>query len=233
MNRNKRDKLGPGPCEWAERLAKRTHCPMDEAHMQKSKQEPEKITTTAKDIFRIKGEPLYEGKGKNSNLTYSKRDTNKIVNSHVGAQHTAVEKLNQDTIPECTQNKEYSGLNKPKLRDHERAVVGGNKPQMRRENKHRRQELRAEQQITSPWTKYEGQMESTPPTNHAECPPHRNSIHRVRPGNIQRHNYQRSGHHSDAQQKQESHGRERRSRRPLLEDLTGRPSHPRHYNTLH
>ena len=47
---------------------------------------------------------------------------------------------------------------------------------MRRENKQRRQELRAEQSITSPWTKYEGLMDPTPPTNHAECPPHRNSM---------------------------------------------------------
>ncbi len=93
------------------------------------------------------------------------------------AQHTTVEKLNQGTTPECVQNKEYSGLNKPKLKDHDRAVIGGDKPQIHQEKKNRRQELRAEQPIiTSPWTKYEGQIESTPPTSYAKCPPHRNSM---------------------------------------------------------
>ena len=55
-------------------------------------------------------------------------------------------------------------------------VLSEAKKQMHRENKQRRQALRAEQTLISPWTQYQGLVDTITPTDHTACPPHRNSM---------------------------------------------------------
>jgi hypothetical protein len=70
----------------------------------------------------------------------------------------------------------YLGLNQPRLVATDNAVLEEDKAKMRKENKHRRQALRAAQAITSPWTQYQGKMTSKTPTDYSACPPHHNSM---------------------------------------------------------
>ena len=66
----------------------------------------------------------------------------------------------------------YAGLNQPRLLASNSVALGEAKNQMQRENKQRRQVLRAEQPLIFPWTQHQGLMDTITPTDHTACPPH-------------------------------------------------------------
>ena len=168
--------LGPTACVWAAKLSQRNRCPVDAAEMkahQGKRVEPQKVNIPDED-FQIIGEPLYGGKGKRSGLTNNQCDFQPLdTRDHAGGQPSpsTIRNIEISAKPERAA---YAGLNQPKLQSSNSIVLGEAKNQMRRENKHRRQALRAEQPIISPWTQHQGLGETITPTDHTTCPPHRN-----------------------------------------------------------
>ena len=61
----------------------------------------------------------------------------------------------------------YPGLNQPRLLESNSVMLGEDKTQMRRKKKQCRQPLWAKQLLASPWTQYQGMMETLNSTNHA------------------------------------------------------------------
>jgi hypothetical protein len=123
----------------------------------------------------LKGEPLYGGKGKSSDLTSNHSDTVSLVTVHAGDQPT-IGNEPDIALTNPIDVEGYASLAHLRLRATQTVVLGEDKVQMRRENKQRRQALRAEQPVISPWTQYQGMMKSSTPTDHSACPPHQNSM---------------------------------------------------------
>jgi hypothetical protein len=168
--------LGPTACMWAAKLSQRNRCPVDAAEMkahQGKGAEPPQVNIPDDD-FQIIGEPLYGGKGKRSGLIYNQCDFPlSDTRDHAGGQPSP------STITDIVSSADletaaYAGLNQPRLQSSNSVVLGEAKKQMRRENKQRRQALRAEQTLISPWTQHQGLGDTITPTDHTACPPHRN-----------------------------------------------------------
>ena len=170
--------LGPTACMWAEKLSQRNRCPVDAAEMkahQGKGVEPQRVNIPDED-FQVKGEPLYGGKGKRSGLIYNHCDFHPLdTHKHAGGQPSP-STITDTAFSEVSETTAYAGLNQPRLQSSNSVVLGEAKKQMRRENKQRRQALRAEQTIISPWTQQQGLMDTVTPTDHTACPLHRNSM---------------------------------------------------------
>ncbi len=139
--------LGPRPCAWAAKLERQTRCPIDAAEAKGHKPAvAEPIPTRSERIFKLSGEPLYGGK---------------VV---------------QGDEREPAEGNAFEGLRQPRLQETKGVVCGEDKTIMRKENKRKRQELRAEQPLTSPWSSYEGETPAERPTDHSARPPYRNSM---------------------------------------------------------
>ena len=168
--------LGPTACMWAAKLSRRNRCPVDAAEIQAYQGkgvEPQNVNIPDED-FQIVGEPLYGGKGKRSGLIYNQCDFPPLdTRDHAGGQPSpsTIMDIEINSHPE---REAYAGLNQPKLQSSNNIVLGEAKKQMRRKNKHRRQALRAEQPLLSPWTQHQGLGDTITPTDHTACPPHRN-----------------------------------------------------------
>ncbi len=132
------------------------------------------IITNCDRIFKLSGEPLYGGKGKHSYLNSKECDTVSDV--------PCIEEAS-DGDPDAQGNEQrpptgnaFKGLRQPRLQGTQAVVCGENKTIMRKENKRRRQELRAEQPLVSPWSYYEGKTPTECPTNHSARPTYWNSM---------------------------------------------------------
>jgi hypothetical protein len=167
--------LGPLACTWAAKIKRRNYCSADavETKAQGKGMEPPQATIPDKQ-FRLTGEPLYRGKGKRSSLIYNHCDIVPPVHDHAGG-HLRPGKMNDTPLTGNSGTGTYAGLNQLLLVS-DSVVLGKDKMQMRRKNKQWQQALRAEQPLISPWTRYQGMMETLKPTNHATCPPHQNSM---------------------------------------------------------
>ena len=147
--------LGPTACVWAAKLTKGNHCPVDaaETKAQGNGVEPQRVTKPDND-FQVKGETLYGGKDKCSGLTYNHCDIDPPNTcNHAGGQPSS----GTFADPESNEGPETTvcaGLDQPRLLASNSVVLGEAKNQMRRENKQRRQALRAEQPLISPWTQH-------------------------------------------------------------------------------
>jgi hypothetical protein len=160
---------------WAAKLERQTRCPIDAVEATGKGPivvEPPRTTTNER-VFKLTGEPLYGGKGNRSGLTSNNRDT-ALSGVCIDAEDIS-QPDNHDDNQVLIGNK-FKGLQHPCLQGTKRVVQGEDKTIMRRENKLRRQELRAEQPLISPWTRYEGEAPAICPTDHTACPPHRNSM---------------------------------------------------------
>ncbi len=142
-------------------------------------QKPEKGTgvepqhTTAEDKqFKLTGETLYGGKGKRSSLIINHCDSEPHFCDHA-EDHTRREPTEDARMAE---REPFTGLKQPRLLATDTIVLGEDKTLMQQENKQQHQALWAAQPIVSPWTQYQGRMDSESPTNHAACPPHCNSM---------------------------------------------------------
>jgi hypothetical protein len=105
-------------------------------------------------MFKLTGEPLYGGKGKRRGLTSNDRDT------ALSGVCIDVENISQPDKHDDNQvsiGKKFKGLQQPHVQGTKSVVRGEDKTIMRLENKLRHQELRAEQPLISPWTRYEGE----------------------------------------------------------------------------
>jgi hypothetical protein len=119
--------------------------------------------------FKLMGEPLYGGKGKHSGLIYNHCDIVPTVHDHVEGQPRPGE-MNGTPLTGNPGTGPYAGLNQLLLAS-DSVVLREDKMQMRHKNKHQWQALRAKQTLISPWTRYQGMMETLDPTDHANCPP--------------------------------------------------------------
>jgi hypothetical protein len=102
--------------------------------------EPPRTTNTATENFTLKGEPLYGGKGKSSDLTSNNCDTVSLITVHAGDQPT----IGNDPDIALTNPIDvegYTGLAQPCLHATRTVILGEDKVQMHRENKQRRQAL--------------------------------------------------------------------------------------------
>jgi hypothetical protein len=200
--------LGPTACVWAAKLAQRNCCPVDAAKTkaQGNRVEPQRVTTLDDD-FQVKGEPLYGGKGKRSGLTYNHCDIDPPDTcNHAGGQPSSGT-IADPASGENLETTAYAGLDQPRLLSSNSVVLGEAKSQMRRENKQRRQVLRAKQPLISPWTQHQGLMDTITPTDHTACPPHRNPCAQMgERSNTPWPICSRNGPHLGAPHKQASHG---------------------------
>jgi hypothetical protein len=130
-------------------------------------------TTSNERVFKPTGEPLYGGKGKRSGLTSNNRD---IALGGVCIDVEDISQLDKHNDNQVSIGNKFKSLQQPCLQVTKSLARGEDKTIMRRENKLRRQELRAEQPLISPWTHYEGEAPSICPTDHTACPPHQNSM---------------------------------------------------------
>ena len=127
----------------------------------------------------------------------------------------------------------YAGLNQPRLQSSNSVVLGEAKKQMRRENKQRRQALRAEQTLVSPWTQHKGLGDTITPTDHKACPPHRNfmcpnGLALQHPAAELLKEWPQSG----APHVPAHHGRRKRCGRQSPEVCTSQPDHPTQIHIL-
>ncbi len=129
----------------------------------------------ATENFTLKGEPLYGGKGKSSDLTSNHCDTVSLVTVHAGDQPMIGNEPNI-ALTNPIDVEGYAGLAQPPLHATQTVVLGEDKVQMHCKNKQCQQALQAEQPVISPWTQYQGMIKSSTPTDHSACPPHRNSM---------------------------------------------------------
>jgi hypothetical protein len=170
--------IGPTTCMWAAKLSQRNQCPVGTAEMkvqQGKGVEPQRVSTPGAD-FQVIGEPLYGGKGKNSGLIYNQCDCKRVdTREHAGRQPSPGASTDT-TINADPKTPAYAGLDQPRLQSFNSVVLGDAKKQMRCENKQRRQALRAEQLLISPWSHHQGLVDTITPTDHTTCPPHRNSM---------------------------------------------------------
>jgi hypothetical protein len=167
--------LRPLLCAWAAKLERQTRCPIDTAKATGKGPivvEPPRTTSNER-VFKLTGEPLYGGKGKHSGLTSNGRDT-ALSGVCIDAEDISQPDKHDDN--QVLIGNEFKGLQQPCLQGTKSVVRGEDKTIMWRENKLRRQELRAEQPLISPWARYEGEAPAICPTDHAACPPHRNSM---------------------------------------------------------
>jgi hypothetical protein len=135
--------------------------------------EPPRATIPDKQ-FKLTGEPLYGGKGKCGGLIYNHCDIVPTVHNHAGG-HLRPGKMKDTPLMGNPGTGTYAGLNQLLLASNS-VVLGEDKMQMRCKNKQQSQALQAKQLLISPWTWYQGMMETLDPTDHANCPPHQNSI---------------------------------------------------------
>jgi hypothetical protein len=165
--------VGPRACAWAAKIDKWQKCSVHAAEAKEQGKGVEPPWSTVDDKqFILTGELLYGGKGKRSGLTSNHCDNALILCDHAGEQPRP-EQTNDERV---ATTEFHPGLNQPRLVATDNVVLGEDKAKMRKENKHRRQALRAAQAITSPWTQYQGKMMSEMPTDHSACPPHCNSM---------------------------------------------------------
>ncbi len=82
---NKAEVLGQLMCTWAAKMDKKNWCPVDAAEMmaQGKGAKPQQATIPVKQ-FKLRGEPLYGGKGKRSGPIYNHCDTVSTVHDHGG-----------------------------------------------------------------------------------------------------------------------------------------------------
>ncbi len=170
--------LGPPACMWAAKLSQQNHCPVDAAEMKAhhgSGVEPQRVTTPVDD-FQVIGEPLYGGKGKSSGLIYNHCDCPPLdTRDHAGGQPSP-STITDSALSADPETPAYAGLNQPRLQSSNSVVLGNARKQMRRKNKQRRQALRAEQPLISPWSQHQGLVDTITLTDHTACPPHQNSL---------------------------------------------------------
>jgi hypothetical protein len=100
--------------------------------------------------FKLKGELLYEGQGK---------DNTKVNNDSYS--HTTKSTDEGHINTQCME-----GLQPPQLEESGDIVRGETKTLMQKENKHRKQKLKELQTVTTQWNTFEGKgdMNSPPPT---------------------------------------------------------------------
>jgi hypothetical protein len=138
--------LGPTTCMWAAKLSQRNRCPVDAAKMkahQGKGVEPQRVNIPDED-FQVKGEPVYGGKGKRSGLIYNHCDfLPSDTRDHAGGQPSP-STITDTALSDDPETAAYAGLNQPRLQLSNSVALGEAKKQKRRENKQRRQVLRAE-----------------------------------------------------------------------------------------
>ena len=130
--KQKADILGPVACTWAYKLEERTHCTVDAAESKSKVNWKEPKWVKEKDTkFKLTGETLYGGQGKNRPIIINQNELSNIQNKHKGQRedHTM-----HDIKPF------YDGLFQPRLNHIDKVISGHNKMKMRKENKQRRQE---------------------------------------------------------------------------------------------
>ena len=146
--KRKAEVLGPSACMWAAKLSQRNRCPVDAAEMkahQGKGAEPKRVNVSNEE-FQISGELLYGGQGKRSGLIYDQCDSHPLeTHDHVGNKETMPSTITDTACLADSETVVYAGLNQPRLQSSNNVVLGEDKKQMRRENKQRRQALRAEQ----------------------------------------------------------------------------------------
>jgi hypothetical protein len=128
------------------------------------------MSYNTRQTIQVDREPLYGGKGKCSGLIYNHCDIVPTIHDHAGG-HPRPGKMNGTPLTVNPGTGIYVGLNQPLLAS-DSVVLGEDKTQMHRKNKQQRQALRAKQPLISPWTRYQGMMETLDPTNHTTCPSH-------------------------------------------------------------
>jgi hypothetical protein len=96
--------------------------------------EPPRTTNTATENFTLKGEPLYGGKGKSSDLTSNHCDTVSLVTVHAGDQPT-IGNEPDIALTNPIDVEGYAGLAQPCLRATQTIVLGEDKVQMHCKNK--------------------------------------------------------------------------------------------------
>ena len=184
----------------------------------------------------MKGEPLYGEKGKHSGLTYNHCDIDPPDTCNHTRGHPSSGTFADAASKEDLETTVYSGLNQPRLLASNSVALGEAKNQMQRENKQRRQVLRAEQPLISPWAQHQGLMDTITPTDHAACPPHRNSMcpnPKWASAPTPRGRFaQGMGHIWVPHPKPASHGRRKRCGRQLPGVRTAQPDHPRQLHIL-
>jgi hypothetical protein len=141
--------LGPLLCTWAAKLEQQTRCPIDAVEATGKGPivvEPPR-TMSNKRVFKLTREPLYGGKGKRSGLTSNDHDT--VLNGVcINAEDISQPDKHNDN--QVLIGNKFKGLQQPCLQGTKSIVRGEDKTIMRRENKLRRRELRAEQPLISP-----------------------------------------------------------------------------------
>jgi hypothetical protein len=143
--------LGPLECKVANKLIQRsTHIGKEAATTQKGTTRPPEGGMAKKPDFKLKGELLYKGHGKD----------NMIVNSNCYSHTTK-------SIEEGHINKQcMEGLQPPQLEESGDIVHRETRTLMQKEIKCRKQKLKELQTVTTQWNIYEGKgAMNTPPPN--------------------------------------------------------------------
>jgi hypothetical protein len=130
--------IGPLACAWAAKLDQQNQCPIDAVDkMNKGTGvEPPRTTNTATENFMLKGEPLYGGKGKSSDLTSNHSDTVPLITVHAGDQ-PMIGNEPDIALTNSIDVEGYAGLAQPCLCTTQTVILGEDKVQMRCKNKQR------------------------------------------------------------------------------------------------
>ncbi len=118
--------------------------------MQRGTTRPPEGGTAAKLDFKLKGELLYEGKGKNNMIVNNKFSSHTTKSTEEGLIYT----------------QKMEGLQPPRLEESGNIVRGETKALMQKENKRWKQKLKELQTAMMQWKTYKGKgdMNTPPPT---------------------------------------------------------------------